>query len=148
MKMITLLITVIMFSVQGFAADMPEYMKDGTITVTLKDGKTYKFSTNEYKVVKRESAKEETATVKETKVAKGPVSKQEKQADKYRLTLLAGYGYTGKLKETSSPSTVNVEQEQGLIGGLAGQVDVSKDVHLMGIIQTNQSFLLGIGKGF
>lgn len=146
MKMITLLITVIMFSVQGFAADMPEYMKDGTITVTLKDGKTYKFSTNEYKVVKRESAKEETA--KETKVAKGPVSKQEKQSQKYRVTLLGGYGYTGKLKETSGPSTINVDQEQGLIGGVAGQMDVSKDVHLMGIIQTNQSFLLGIGKGF
>ena len=52
MKKLLLTLSFLAFAVPA-QADMPEYMKDGVITVTLKDGNVYTFSTNEYKVVRR-----------------------------------------------------------------------------------------------
>jgi len=148
MKLITIIaLMFVTITNQAFAEEMPEYMKDGKITVTLKDGKSYTFSTNEYMVVKRHAKKEVTpAAPTATAVAQQP--KEEKQAHKYRLTALVGYGYTGKLNDETTKSTVDVTQDKGVIGGLAGQIDLNKDYHLMGEVLTNQSFLLGIGKGF
>ena len=48
-----LLILMALFTSTVNAEEIPRYLKDGEIIVKLKNGKTYTYSTNEYKVVKR-----------------------------------------------------------------------------------------------
>ena len=77
-------------------APVPEYMKDGEITVTLTSGETYKFSTNDWKVVNRASSdaaeEEEQAKI----VDKQPASEA-------ASTVLASEESSGMMEETFVP---------------------------------------------
>lgn len=147
MKYLIILLTI--FAVSAQAEEVPKYMRDAVITVTLKDGKTYTFSGNEYKVVKR-GAKKVAAPVAVASPSpeKSEPKKSEERSYKNRVTLIVGHGLTGKMKDSHTPSTVDVEQDRDVIGGLVLQHDLKNDYHLMGGGMTNRTFFLGIGKGF
>jgi len=147
MKYLILILT--MFSVIAQADEMPAYMKDGVITVTLKDGKSYTFSSNEYMVVARHPK------VAAPVVAVAPSAPKQSQPEvpsepayKNRISLVVGYGYNGKLKTSESPNQVDVDQQKGAVGGVVLQRDLNTKYHIMGEALTNQTFLLGIGRGF
>lgn len=149
MKYLILFMT--LFSVLAQADEMPAYMKNGVITVTLKDGKSYTFSSNEFMVVKRHA-------VAIPKVAESPTQNQpsspapapapREESYKNRVGLLLGYGLNGKINTSVGPSQVDVEQQKGVVGGVVLSHDLNKSYHIMGEALTNQTFLLGIGKGF
>src|SRR4051794_15615253 len=52
-KMILLALVLSLSYLKKARADVPAYMQDGEITVTLRNGQTYKFRTNEWKIVNR-----------------------------------------------------------------------------------------------
>jgi hypothetical protein len=152
MRSFILIMTLILLSLNAFGQEVPAYLKDGTITVTLKDGKSYKFSSNEYAVVLRKpkapvmipvigvvEQKEET-----------PISKEVPQSPNYknRIGFLVGYGLNGKQKVSSGPNAVDIEQKKGVVGGLILQHDLNKEYHILGEALTNETFMLGVGKGF
>lgn len=142
MKYLIILLT--MFAVVAQAEEMPKYLKDGVITVTLKNGKTYTYSANEYKVVRR-GAKAVPVQVSDSKPAPMPEAKAE---HKNRISVVVGYGLNGRLKDSNTASTVDVEQRKGVVGGVVLQHDLNKDYHIMGGTMTNTPIFLGVGKSW
>jgi hypothetical protein len=135
-------------------AEMPDYLKDGTITVTLKDGSSYKFSTNEYMVVKRGVKKEKV----ENKVDSSVVvtlpeeslveTSKELLVDRpYRLTVHWGLGYNGLEAETNKKVTI-VSEKPSFVLGATFSKKLDKQYSLSGSIFTNRLFTLGVGKDF
>lgn len=141
---------VLMFSMVAQAEEVPSYLKDGVITVTLKNGKTYTYSANEYKVVKRGAKKAAPILAAAPSESQAPKSSEpvRESSHKNRISVLVGHGLTGKMNISSGPSTVDVQQDRDVIGGVMLQRDLTKDYHLMGGALTNKTFLLGVGVGF
>jgi len=140
-----LIMFLFLFASVAEANDMPKYLVDGVITVTLKNGKTYTYSANEYMVVKRGA--------KKVAVVPAPVPATEsrdtrEEPKKNRISLVVGYGLNGKIKTEMGPSQVDVEQEKGAVGGIVLQHDLNKEYHIMGGVLTNQTGFLGVGKDF
>lgn len=130
-----------------YASDMPSYMKDGKITVTLKDGRKYEFSTNEYMVVKREGPKdvvievdgEGKRTVHQSPaiVVGGPNT----------VKAFGGAGPSG-IKVTTGPTSVTIEQDYGAIYGLGYSRQLNKRWSLEAVGLSNKTGLLGLGYSF
>ena len=142
------LMILMLLSIPAMAAEeIPAYMKDGTITVTLKSGKTYTYSLNEYKVVKRGSglpAGHEAIVELHKKV----VELSENQQKKNRVRLMGGYGPSGKLESSVGASSATVKTETGVIGGVGYDRMLNKDISVGGQVQTNKTILLNVGKDF
>lgn len=135
MKYLTLLIT--FFTASIFAQEVPDYLKDGVITVTLKNGKVYKFSSNEYMVVKRGASK------KAKEVA--PVAK--KQANKNNLSFMMGTGYKHNTVKYNA-SSVEVKDKLTPVMGVSYSRKISPDQSVIGTIFTNATVGVGLGLDF
>tara|TARA_R110000868_G_scaffold66014_4_gene196982 strand:- start:2258 stop:2689 length:432 start_codon:yes stop_codon:yes gene_type:complete len=143
MKNIKAILVALAFSVlPAMAEDIPAFLKDSEITVTLKNGKTYKFSGNEYKVVKRGSkAKLETQLPGHNVVVINPARKRN------RLTVHGGIGFDG-LSTANSSNSVQVKQAKEPVFGLSLSRDFDYDFSLSATVLTNQTYLLGVGQDF
>lgn len=151
MKKLILIASLTFLSLSAFTQEVPAYLKDGTITVTLKDGKSYKFNSNEYAVVLRKPKQDVIIPViAKVEQKEMPVSKPAPELPYYknRVSLLAGYGLNGKQSVSSGPNNVDVEQKKGIVGGLMLQHDLNREYHILGEALTNQTFMFGFGKGF
>lgn len=121
-------------------ADMPAYLKDGTITVTLKNGKTYTFSTNEYMVVKR-GAKKPAPALEQLATAMKPEPRRN------RVRVLGGVGPNG-LETTRSASQATVTTTSGAVGGIGYDRLITDEVSVGGAALNNETYLLNIGLDF
>lgn len=136
----------------GFSAqaeDVPAYMKDAEIIVKTKDGKEYKFSGNEYKVVKRGSSTTTIPFIVSTpKLVPVQSSNEEKVSRHKHIISLEvvrsqhGFDY----EVTGSTHTVSTKYETGV--GLMYQNNFHKDWYLGGRLDTNSGGALNIGHGF
>lgn len=151
MKKLILILSLVTLSLNAFGQETPAYLKDGVITVTLKSGKSYTFSANEYAVVSRK-AKPSIPVLAPIAQTEAPAAspKQSPAAPEYknRISLVIGHGLNGKQSVSSGPNTVDVEQKKGAVGGVILQRDLNREYHIMGGGMTNQTFFLGVGKGF
>lgn len=135
-----------LLSLSSFAQEAPpQWMKDGVITVKLKDGKEYKFSTNEFKVVKRGSKTKQEAAPQVTPVASAPTKTP--AAKPNRLMVHGGVGFDGLSTKVNSNDVV-VKEKREPVFGLSYQRLVVDDVSFGASIFTNETFLLGVGKDF
>lgn len=144
MKMFTL-IAATLFSLHSFAEEMPAYLKDGVITVTLKDGKTYTFSANEYKVVKREDKKVEQRSTPCCSSTEHASHKSEEK--KNRLSLNLGVGFDGQRVNQYS-NHVDVTDKRAFVFGLSYGRKFYKDYSITGTIMSNETGFLGFGKDY
>lgn len=112
----------------------PAPFQNSDIERTLENGKVQKFDGNKYKIVPRgKKGKRAPAIV----------------PHKYRVSLLAGRGPLGNIREEET----DVHTDQDFILGLQGMADISgveSDIstHVLLQVQTNKSALIGIGVGF
>ena len=90
---------------------IPDYMKDGVITVTLKDGNVYTYSTNSHKVVTRSSSKKVEPKLEQTVVVK-------EASKKNRVTLHSGQGFKGFNAQTNG-SVVKLQEQRVMVFGLS-----------------------------
>lgn len=139
-----LMIALMMFATTVKAEDMPAYLKDAEITVKLKDGKEYKFSANEYKVVKRISL--ETLPTLVSQPVRSEIASEPKR-DKNILSLglvrsQSGFDYN----VTSSTHTVETQYRYGL--SLQYQNNIYKNYYLGGRVDTNSGVEINAGFGF
>lgn len=135
-----ILLSLAVFATQSFANEMPEYMKNGIITVTLADGKQYTFSSNAFKVVPRvQESKEEGQDKGSKKLAVA--------SKKNRITVHGGGGFVG-LKSKTTGSNTEVSQRGGAIGGVSLSHSVTEDYSISGTALSNKTFLLGVGLDF
>lgn len=120
-------------------AQMPEYLKDGEITVTLKDGSVHKFSSNDFKVVPRVQAKPESIVV---------VAPEKKQRLKNnQLIFHAGVGKDG-LRVNSNSNSTHIEEKGKGVAGLTYCRGIEVELGLCASAFTNETFTLGISLEF
>jgi len=126
----------------------PAPFKDSAIKRKLKDGTMQEFDGDKYKIVRR---------TKKTKIKKErpPVTTivVEKPVHfKNRISVLAGFGALGNLKENDNAFLRGFETEQGLVMGLQYQRDlrIREDYSLHGgvQVQTNKTLSIMGGVGF
>jgi len=121
------------------ANDVPTYLKDGTITVTLKNGTIYTYSTNKFMIVKREMkvvSHEKEVIVIEKRVQKDNI-----------INGLVGFSNTG-IKDSFDGRVLRVERYHELDAGAMFQKRIDDDMlfNVLGTVRGNVMF--GIGKEF
>ena len=133
----------VLFSFTALAEEIPAYMRDGEIVVTLKNGKVYKYSTNEWKVVRRGTSPKakpiEDAPKKEMAKEDAP------NALKNRFRLLGGYGLTGRLQTVKDANSVEVSNKFGAVGGIGYDRLLTKKISAGATLLNNETYLLNIG---
>ena len=146
MKKLLLALFLVAPSVGLSVGPAPEYMKGGTITVTLKDGKTYTYSTDEYAVVKRGSKAVET---EKSEVAAKPLEAQPSVETAHKNILSLGLVRSKRgLRVSETSSTVEVENKKEVGVSVQYQRLISDDLYLGGQVDTNQGVGISLGVGF
>lgn len=142
--MVLLLISPIAFA----SEPQPKYLKDATITVTLKDGKQYTFSENDFKVVPRVQ-KEETPVLTPAPMAKESDTPTQKEAVEHNseISVYAGYGATG-LNSSTVNNTTTIDQKNGAVFGVGYSHKVKGPVNAKAIMFNNNSYFGGLGLEF
>ena len=132
----------------AFADEAPKYMRDGNITVTLKDGKKAEFSLNEYMVVPRKPKKK--AVPVPTVVDSGAKEKKAEGTEVAGPNAIKVYGGGGPkgLEVKKSASSVAVEQDYGAVFGLGYSRQLNKRWSLEAVGLSNKTGLLGVGLSF
>lgn len=123
-------------------ATQPEYLKDATITVKLKNGKTYTFSANEYAVVKRDQMgqdKDDSEMI---------VVNNQKSKKKNRVYGTVGYGLNGGQDITKSGDVHSISPSSGARVGAGYMRQVNDDLNLGVQIKTNGDMDLTVGTDF
>jgi hypothetical protein len=142
MKSIKLAITsIVLAAFSSFAEEMPEYLKDSEITVKLKTGEVYKFSGNEYKVVKR-GAKKKQVHEPVFIMVDNPEPRL-----KRRLTFHAGLGFDG-LSIKNDGNSVQIRQHKAPVVGFTFSHTLDFDFNVSATVLSNETYLLGVGKDF
>lgn len=145
---LALLIT-IMLSFSANATEAPKYLKGAEITVTLKNGKTYTFKSEEYAVVPRNGMGQVIVLQNQlATVAKKIKNKELVKNKKNRIYGLLGRGSTGKLKTSTNGSRYETSQEQGTVGGIGYQRKLNETINAGIQVQNNGTTSLSLGLDF
>jgi len=148
MKKLAMIVTML-FSASALAVGpAPEFLKGGVITVTLKNGKTYTYSADEYAVVKRgakKAEKQDEETQKETKevVAQTAPTKDDKNIISIGL-VRSQRGFNTAM----NGSTVDVETKKELGASIQYQRQIKDGLYLGGRLDSNSGAEISLGKGF
>jgi hypothetical protein len=141
-----LLIT-LMLSVKAEA--MPKYLEGAEVTVTLKNGKTYTYKSEEMAVVPRKNLQVNAVKVAGfDKLHKKIENEEIVENKRNRIFGMVGRGATGGLDVRTDGSQYEVEHERGAVFGLGYQRKVNDDFNLGIIIQNNQTTSFSLGKDF
>jgi hypothetical protein len=142
MKSLLSILTLTFLSTPAFAQEVPEYLKGAKISVTLANGKSYSFSSEEYAVVKRSLKKEESKPEQAPAVPR-------RRPKRSTAIVHGGAGFDGH-KVTSSSNSVTVEQKLAPVFGVTLGTELSEDSNLsiFGSVFTNSTVTIGIGAGF
>lgn len=144
------IITALLMSVNCFADNSapPDYLKDGVITVKLKNGKEYTFSANEYMVVKR-GQKISATESKAAESKSAPVNQKPSESLHKNIVSVEGVYGTNGIDVKRDGSTYEMTEKKGLGLGLQYQRKLNDDGIYGNIrVDTNGNTGLGVGKGF
>lgn len=134
-----------------FAQEVPEYLKGGTIEVTLKTGEKYQFSADEYAVVKRQAQMEPEARVALERLQSHIENEMAVASRKNTIKLYGGYGPDG-YSVSHITTGAKVKQSYGLMNGLGFDHRFTDRLVGDGIVLFNQGGvqggLLGLGYRF
>lgn len=145
-----LLILMALFTSTVNAEEIPKYLKDGEITVKLKNGKTYTYSTNEYKVVKRGNPVllgASPVTVSESS-KKGVESENQKKKSKHIISGEISRSFSGRLNTNTYPNETDVEVRKRTGVGIMYQYNFIDNLYLGGRIDSNGGAGINLGLGF
>lgn len=153
-----LIMTLVLSSLSLFAQEQPAYLKDAVITVTLTNGKEYKYSANEYAVIKRNAKAKEVESLavfekspedKNRELFKQSLDTQAIANAKKKNILSVGAVSSQKgFSTSSSASTINVDTKRKIGGELMYQNNIYKDYYLGGRLDTNGGGSVNFGIGF
>lgn len=129
---------VIMMFLLAFStsAKQPKYLKDATITVKLKSGKTYTFNANDYKIVKRTPK----LVIKKKAVPKMAFKK-------HRFSLYGGMGPHG-LKTVVQGLKTTIKRQDAPVFGFGYNYKLNKTYDIGGTILNNKTYLFNVGISF
>lgn len=143
MRIITFLICLLIGTAY---ANMPTYLKDGEITVKLKNGKEYKFSSNEYMVVKREFKIVNTELMDKPGaiITNVPTLFPKKR---HIISGMAGFS-RHDLDSFVSSNRVTTKNDLDFDFGVQYQYEVHPNIYLNILGTINETGLVGVGFGF
>lgn len=148
MKFLLMIITLFAFTVAQ-AQEMPKYLEGASVTVTLKNGKTYTFKSEEYAVVPRSGMGEAVILRQQlATVAKKIERKDLVKNKKNRIYGLIGRGNTGELDVSTNGSRYKVEHDRGTVGGIGYQRKLDETINAGIQIQNNGTTSLSLGVDF
>lgn len=149
MKNVIIALTGLLFSLPAMAVGpAPSYLQGATITVTLKNGKTYTFSADEYAVVKRgEETPLQVTKLEDETEEKLVLPPEEVVGHKNIVSVGAVYG-KNKLKTSQTGNKFEVESDRTLGLQLQYQRRMDDKVYLGGQADTNGSVGVNVGVGF
>ena len=135
------------------AQQVPEFLKGGTVTVTDKNGKQYKFSSDEYAAVPRHvQVKPKTIVVTQPPVERVVIEKQFHEAyivlQPKNIVSVEVLRSQHGLKTSQYSNSVSVESDRDTGAGIMYQRNVYKSLYLGGRVDTNNGYGLNIGLGF
>lgn len=131
------------------AQEMPSYLKGATVTVTLKNGKTYEYKSEEMAVVPRQSLGTTLALQNTVKEVKRKIENKELVKNKKnRLYGLVGQGPTDGLDVSTNGSRYKVEHDRGGVLGIGYQRKLDETVNIGIQIQNNDTTSLSLGFDF
>lgn len=156
MKTIALILALVFSPI--VSAEMPEYLKGGTVTVTLKDGTQYTFSSDEYMVARRDQANDRVVAAYAQGARTGAVAgaaavKEVMEAEaakankKWRASVMGGVGSDG-LDTKMTSNSVEVTERQQFVYGFGLSYKVHGDVSVGGQLLSNKTYTLGVGLDF
>ena len=145
MRKLSLLL--VFLSVTALAEGFPGYMKGGKIAVTLKDGKAYSYSSDEYMVVPRRKKAKPKKEDEVQVLAKAPAAYVEPKARPNSLRFYGGAGPSG-LSATTGTTSVKVSQDWGPVFGLGYGRKISERFSLEAEGFSNLTGVLGLGWAF
>jgi hypothetical protein len=140
-----LFLMLLFLPVMALAEEMPSYLKDGVITVTLKDGKQYTFQANDWKVVPRVSEPEQVIHL--GGAAEPAMEPQVLEQHKNRVRLLGGYGPNG-LNTSRGANAATVSTSHGAVGGVGYDRLLNERWSVGGQMLNNDTYLLDVGFDF
>jgi hypothetical protein len=144
-----LVITIGLFLTTGSVYSMPKYLEGAEVTVTLKNGKTYTYKSEEYAVVPRSSMGTTAALASTVNRFKKKIENEEiVKNKKNRIFGMVGQGPTGELDVRTDGSQYEIEHDRGAVFGLGYQRKVNDDFNLGIVIQNNQTTSFTLGKDF
>lgn len=144
MKKLTFII--LLLSLNCFAAEAPSYLKDATVTVTLKGGKTYTYSANEYAVVVRTSM-DKSEPMTQTPEAKTVEASSTTAAGPNTFRAFVGVGPSG-FSTTTTPGSVSIEQDYGALFGVGYSRQFTPRWSLEVVGLSNKTGIMGAGYSF
>lgn len=149
MKNVIIALTGLLFSLPAMAVGpAPSYLQGATITVTLKNGKTYTFSADEYAVVKRgEETPLQVTKLEDETEEKLVLPPEEVVGHKNIVSVGAVYG-KNKLKTSETGNKFEVESDRTLGLQLQYQRRMDDKVYLGGQADTNGNVGVNVGVGF
>jgi hypothetical protein len=148
MKKLSLILLSLLLTIPAIANEKPpKYLEDAVITVTLKSGKQYSYSANEYMVVKRGAKKVEIARAPETEKPERIVFEGQKRL-KHIVSGELVNSHSGELDTSKSSSEIGVKNKRQMGVGLQYQYNIHKDVYMGGRLDTNGGAGLSLGLGF
>lgn len=122
--------------------DVPKFLEDATITVTLKNGASTTVPARLFKVVPRKQQFLTTQTQKSiVKECRGPLNRN-------RASVIAGVGPTGNLSSKTAGTTTTVDIEHGAVGALQYQRLVTDELSVGVQAGTNKGAGLMLGIDF
>lgn len=152
---IALFVTLTMTATAFAVGPAPKELQGGKITVTLKNGKTYTFSSDEYAVVKRGTEEKVFTKAEGEEIAKTHMEEGRKQGEqaakdaqpKNIVSLGLVRSKNGFDTETTS-STVDVKSRKDFGGSLQYQRRVLDNKYIGGRVDSNGGAEINVGVGF
>ncbi len=145
-----LILAILLFAMPAMAGviEAPAYLKDGQITVTLKDGTQYSFSTNEFAVVPRVTADKEGAVAG----SKGPMpldathraAIEAMKPKKNRFRIVGGYGPDG-VEVLTDADVLTLKQHYGAVVGIGYDYLLDNGVSIGAQAMSNKTYTLNLG---
>ena len=141
-----ILIALLLAATSVMAEEPPAFLKDASIVVTLKNGKQYLFSANQWKVVPRLDKETLVCTRDELKCTRDTLDITE-TAMGNRVRFVGGFGPQG-VDISKSATEITVSNKTEPVFGLGYDRKVSKRFSLGGQFISNGTYTLGLGLDF
>tara|TARA_R110000868_G_C10973188_1_gene771597 strand:- start:113427 stop:113873 length:447 start_codon:yes stop_codon:yes gene_type:complete len=146
---IIILLTLLLVSFTTSAAEMPKYLEGATVTVTLKNGKTYSYKSEDMAVVPRLGLGSGMIYKKHFELVHNKLKRREIVKNKrHRFYGLLGIGTTGDLQSRTDGSEYTIEQDEGNVYGLGYQYKLTNTLNIGLLLQDNKTTSFSLGADF
>lgn len=128
---------------------MPKYLEGASVTVTLKNGKTYEYKSEEMAVVPRNSLGKLSTYESDLSDLKQRIeNKSLIENKKNRVSFIIGSGPTGELEASTDGSEYSIDHKRGTVKGVSYQRKIDEQLNIGIQHQSNDTTSLSIGVDF